>query len=96
MTNGNDPINGGGFTHTTEYWVAGYPMSNPVQYLGLTKRELFAYGAMKAIVSSIDSEENYQRLKSHAAREGIKVSDWIARDACKQADALIKALNDKP
>ena len=63
-------------------------------YRGLTKRELFAYGAMRAIVSSIDGEMNYQRLKNLAMSEGLKVSEWIARDACKQADALIKALND--
>ncbi len=59
----------------------------------LSKREYFAAMAMQGIVGSIDSEENYQRLKTLANAQNMKVSYWIARDAVKQADALINALN---
>lgn len=81
----------------TEGKEAAYPIVLPhseADYCkGLTKREYFAALNMQAIVSSIDSEDNYVRLRRHAEREGLKVSDWIARDAVKQADALIAALN---
>lgn len=60
---------------------------------GLTIRHDFAARAMQAIVSSISSEVEYERLRYLAGQEGMKVSEWIARDACKQADALIKELN---
>lgn len=61
-------------------------------YMGLTKREYLAGLAMQGMVGSIDSEENYLRLKSHATRDGLTVSQWISRDAIKQADALINEL----
>lgn len=61
---------------------------------GLTKREYMAAIITQAIVSSIDSEENYQRLKKIANTQNLKVSSWIARDAVKQADALIYELNN--
>lgn len=59
---------------------------------GLSVRDYFAAKAMQGMVGSIDSEANYQRLKSIAVRSGYKtVSEWIARDAYKQADAMLKA-----
>lgn len=48
-----------------------------------------------AMVSSIDSEDNYDRLRNHAASLGMKVSRWIAADAIKQADALLAASEPK-
>jgi hypothetical protein len=63
---------------------------------GLTKRELFAAMAMIGIVGSIDGEANYQRLRGHAFQAGLKVSEWIARDAAKQADALLAELEKTP
>lgn len=62
----------------------------------MTKREAFAMAAMQGIVSSIDSEENYQRLRGHAQAKGLTLSQWIARDAVKQAGALIEALKETP
>ncbi len=62
---------------------------------GLTKREYFAGLFTQAIVSSIDSEENYNRLKSIANYDGMSVSQWIARDGVKQADALLAELEKK-
>ena len=44
-----------------------------------------------AMVSSIDSAENYDRLRNHAGSLGLKVSQWIALDSVKQADALLAA-----
>ena len=60
-------------------------------FAGMTLRDYFAAKAMQGIVSSIDGEANYQRLRGHAADAGLLVSEWIARDAYKQADAMLKA-----
>ena len=60
-------------------------------HVGMTLRDYFAAKAMQGIVSSIDGEANYQRLRGHAAGAGLSVSEWIARDAFKQADAMLKA-----
>lgn len=61
-------------------------------------RDYFAARAMAGIVSSIDSEANYARLREHASRAGMNLSQWIARDAYKQADAMIaeRAKEQKP
>lgn len=66
-----------------------------IVFRGLTRRDYFAAKAMQGIVASIDSEENYQRLRAHAVRDGMSVSQWIARDAYKQADAMIAAGKQK-
>lgn len=58
---------------------------------GMTLRDYFAAKAMQGIVSSIAGEGNYQRLRGHAADVGLSVSEWIARDAYKQADAMLTA-----
>lgn len=60
---------------------------------GLTIRADFAKVAMSAIVGSIHSEPEYHRLKYLATKESLTVSQWIAKEACKQADALINELN---
>ena len=62
---------------------------------GMTLRDYFAAKAMQGIVSSIDGEDNYQRLRGHATDAWLSVSEWIARDAYKQADAMLKAREAK-
>jgi hypothetical protein len=64
-------------------------------HAGMSLRDYFAAKAMQGIVASIDSEENYQRLRGIAFDEGLSVSEWIARDAYKQADAMLKAREAK-
>jgi hypothetical protein len=58
---------------------------------GQTLRDYFAAKAMQGIVSTIDGESNYQRLKDIAEINGLTVSQWIARDSYKQADAMLWA-----
>jgi hypothetical protein len=57
----------------------------------MSLRDYFAAKAMQGIVGSIDSEESYDRLRGHARYVGLSLSQWIARDAYKQADAMLKA-----
>ncbi len=45
-----------------------------------------------AMVSTITNDDEYDRMYYMAARQGLKVSGWIARDAVKQADALMNEL----
>lgn len=59
---------------------------------GMTKREMMAMHICAEIAGSIDSEECYQRIKLMASNCGLNVSQWIARDAAKQADALLEEL----
>ena len=61
-------------------------------YQGMTKREMMAMHICAEIAGSIDSEECYQRIKLMASNCGLNVSQWIARDAAKQADALLAEL----
>lgn len=63
---------------------------------GMTLRDYFAAKAMQGIVSSIDGEDSYQRLRGHAAAAGLSVSEWIACDAYKQADAMLAAREVTP
>jgi hypothetical protein len=56
---------------------------------GMTLRDKFAESAMNGIVSSIISGDNYDRLRAVANGRGLTLSQWIARDAYKQADAMI-------
>jgi hypothetical protein len=63
----------------------------PSDGFGMDLRDWFAGRAMQGIVGSIDGEDNYQRLRRHAADECMSVSQWIARDAYKQADAMLAA-----
>ena len=58
---------------------------------GMTLRDYFAAKAMQGMVSSIATEDDYRRLSGHASASGLTVSEWIARDAFKQADAMLKA-----
>ena len=87
MTQAENSRNSGpAFPTTTEH---GFDCGEP----GMTLRDYFAAKAMQGIVSSIDGEANYQRLRGHATDAGLSVSEWIARDAFKQADAMLKARN---
>ena len=60
-------------------------------YPGMELRDYFAAKAMQGVVSSIATEDDYRRLSGHASASGLTVSEWIARDAFKQADAMLKA-----
>lgn len=51
-------------------------------------RDYFAGLAMQGIVGSIRDETDYLRLKRLARPE--TVSTWIARDAYKQAEAMLR------
>ena len=62
-------------------------------FCGLTKREVMAMHIYAAITGSIHDEECYLRIKSMSDRCGVKVSEWIARDAVKQTDALLAELD---
>lgn len=70
-----------------------YSLAYPVNYIngngdfstegGLTKREYFAAMAMKAILSTVDSNRVIDK----------SLADCISADAIVSADALIEALN---
>lgn len=45
-----------------------------------------------AIVGTIKDDDDYWRIKHLAGADLLNVSQWIARDAVKQADALMKEL----
>ena len=83
--------NGGPAFPTLEAHV-GFNLGKP----GMALRDYFAAKAMQGIVSSIDGEGSYQRLRGHAADVGLSVSEWIAHDAYKQADAMLKERDKTP
>lgn len=56
----------------------------------VSKRDYFATKTMQAMIASIDSESTYQRLKHLANGKGLTVSQWIAKEAYKQADAMME------
>lgn len=64
------------------------------QFTGITMRQHFAGQAMQGMVSSIVRGEEYDRMRHWAQLEGLTVSQWIARDSFKQADAML-AESDK-
>ena len=85
MTQAENSRNSGpAFPTATEH---GFNCGEP----GMTLRDHFAGLAMQGIVGSIDSEDSYRRMRGHASAAGLSVSEWIARDAYKQADAMLKA-----
>ena len=45
-------------------------------FAGMTLRDYFAAKAMQGIVSSIDGEANYQRLRGHATDAGLSVRPY--------------------
>ncbi|QHJ81958.1 MAG: hypothetical protein [Caudoviricetes sp.] len=48
-----------------------------------------------AIISTIKDDEDYWRLKHLAGASGLSVSQWVAKDSVKQADALMAELGLK-
>lgn len=67
------------------------PPGHGINIVGIRMREHYAGLAMQGMVSSIHDERGYDRLKLHAQVEGLTVSQWIARDSFKQADAMLSA-----
>ncbi len=63
--------------------------------IGMSLRDIFAAVTLHGMVSGINSEHDYQRLRGHAQAKGLSVSQWIAADAYKQADAMIAARKAK-
>lgn len=64
---------------------------NARERIDQSERRHYAGLAMQGMVSSIHDERGYDRLKLHAQVEGLTVSQWIARDSFKQADAMMAA-----
>jgi hypothetical protein len=63
---------------------------------GITLRQHYAGIFVAAMVSSIHDDAGFYRLQKVASSEGLKLSQWISKDALKQADALIAALEPTP
>lgn len=67
-----------------------FPVSAAMRYYdGMSLRDYFAGRTMQAMVSTITTEDAFQRLRAIAAEAGLRVSEWIARESYKQADAMI-------
>lgn len=60
---------------------------------GMTLRDYFAAKAMAAMISTINNDQDYYRYDTMACNEGITVSEWFAKRAYHQADAMIEARN---
>ena len=54
-------------------------------------RDDFAGRCAAAMVGTIANDFDYERIKAIAASFGMTSSQWIAREAYKQSDALIAA-----
>ena len=54
------------------------------------EQDSFARAAMNGIIASITDGHGYDRLKFVAKEEGLTLSQWIARDAYKQANAMMQ------
>lgn len=57
---------------------------------GMTLRDYFAAKVMTAMITGIDTDEKFLRYRSIAYEKGLSVSEWIAQDSYKQADAMLK------
>lgn len=53
-------------------------------------RDLFANSAMQGMIASISNQYELDRLRSWANQNGQTLSQFIANDAYKQADAMIE------
>jgi len=53
-------------------------------------RDVFAADAMNGIIASMVNGQQYERLKYVAEAQGLTLSQWIARDAYKQANAMMQ------
>lgn len=60
----------------------------------MSTREEYAKAAMAAIISTIRTDADYERLRGLAAERGDpSVSAWIAHKAYSQADAMMTEAN---
>ena len=72
---------------------AAFPVLDPngsFYNAGMTLRDYFASKVMQAMITGIDTDEKFTRYRNIASEKGISVSEWIASDAYKQADAMMK------
>lgn len=58
---------------------------------GMTLRDYFAAKCAAAMVSTISDDTGYLRLRNLADSHGMGLSEWIASEAYKQANAMIAA-----
>jgi predicted phosphoadenosine phosphosulfate sulfurtransferase len=65
-------------------------IDNFVYDRGMSLRDYFAAKVMAAMLTGIDSDEKFCRYRNIALEKGISVSEWVAQDAYKQADAMLK------
>ena len=63
------------------------------QYCGMSLRDYFAAKVSAAMVSTITSDESYYRLRMQADNAKVGLSEWIAMESYKQADALLAHRN---
>lgn len=63
---------------------------------GMTLRDYFASKVMQAMITGIDTDEKFLRYRNIAKEKGMNVSEWIASDAYKQADAMMKFRSQQP
>lgn len=54
------------------------------------EQDSFARAAMNGMIASITDGHCYDRLKFVAKEEGLTLSQWIAKESYKQADAMMK------
>ena len=64
-----------------------------VVYVPADRLERIATAVTEGMVNTIRTEDDYQRIRALAADRGMSVSQWIACDAVKQANALIAELD---
>lgn len=60
------------------------------KFPGMTLRDYFADSAMRAFLNCLNSEESYVRISHISGKEGIKIEEWIARKAYRQAEAMLE------
>lgn len=58
---------------------------------GMSLRDYFAAKIAAAMVSTITDDAGYTRLRDLGASHGLGLSEWIATESYKQADAMLKA-----
>ncbi|AHX12908.1 hypothetical protein CH75_06245 [Dyella jiangningensis] len=58
---------------------------------GMSLRDYFAAKIASAMVSTITDDAGYTRLRDLGSSHGLGLSEWIASESYKQADAMLKA-----
>lgn len=59
----------------------------------LSMRDEFAKAAMQGMVSSLKDQQQLDRMRQYANQNGMTLSQFIAKDAYKQADAMMRERN---